>query len=251
MGRAGQLIMINLNSTSALSDRVNWLIDSAQAGAEREKRNYLGASLIGGPCERQIQYQAMGMPVDEGKGFPPRILRCFERGHWAEAYLVGLMRKAGFMLLDVDPATGHQFEFSLFGGRFAGHCDGIIPMWRGPGMAPFELPALWECKCLNSKSSAKAVMDKIRVSHPRYFNQVQLYMGEMGLPCCLFTIMNADTMEMHHELVQYEPATHRAMVDRAQRILATMDTGEMILRGFRDSAAWECRYCDYSTRCWA
>jgi hypothetical protein len=123
-------------------------------------------------------------------------------------------------------------------------------MWRGQGMAPFELPALWECKCLNSKSSAKAVKDKIRVSHPRYFNQVQLYMGEMGLPRCLFTIMNADTMEMHHELVAYEPATHQSMTDRAWRILTAMDRGEMVLRGFRDSAAWECRYCDWSQSCW-
>lgn len=240
---------IDLNSTTAFADRINWFIDAAQADQPREQRSYLGASLIGGPCERQIQYQAMGAEVDPGKGFPPRILRCFDRGHWAETYVIGLLRKAGCILLDVDPATGHQWEFSLFGGRFAGHCDGIIPMWRGA--APMELPALWECKCLNSKSTAKAVKDKIRVSHPRYFNQVQLYMGEMGLPRCLFTILNADTMEMHHELIEYEPATHRAMVDRAGRILAAMDAGELVLRGLRDKAAFECRYCSHTLRCWA
>jgi hypothetical protein len=99
-------------------------------------------------------------------------------------------------------------------------------------------------------AALKAVKDKIRVSHPRYFNQVQLYMGEMGLPRCLFTILNADTMEMHHELISYEQPTHQAMVDRAARILAAMDSGEMILRGFRDSAAFECRYCDFAITCW-
>ena len=240
---------IDLNSTTAFADRVNWLIDAAQAAQPREQRAYLGASLIGGPCERQIQYQAMGVEVDSGKGFPPRILRCFDRGHLAESYVIKLMRSAGCILLDVDPATSHQWEFSLFDGRFAGHCDGIIPMWRGG--SPFELPALWECKCLNSKSTAKAIKSKIRVSHPRYFNQVQLYMGEMGLPRCLFTILDADTMELHHELIEYEQHTHQAMVDRARRILMAMDSGEMMLRGMRDSAAFECRYCDFSTRCWA
>ena len=240
---------IDLNSTTALADRVNWLIDDAQASSGREQRAYLGASLIGGPCERQIQYQAMGIEVDPGKGFPPRILRCFDRGHWAESYVIKLMRSAGCILLDVDPATDKQWAFSLFEGRFAGHCDGIIPMWRGN--SPLELPALWECKCLNHKSTSKAIKDKIRVSHPRYFNQVQLYMGEMGLPRCLFTILDADTMEMHHELVDYEQHTHTAMVERARRILMAMDSGEMMLRGMRDSAAFECRYCDFSTRCWA
>ena len=75
--------------------------------------------------------------------------------------------------------------------------------------------------------------------------------GEIGLPFCLFTVANADTMELHHELIPYEQATHRAMVDRAQRILMAMDAGEMVLRGFRDPAVFECRYCDFSIRCWA
>lgn len=239
--------MIDLNSRSGLPERINWVIDNAQASATRESRNYLGASLIGGPCERQIQYQAMGTPVDPGKGFPPRVLRCFDRGHWAESYVIKLLHQAGCVLLDSDPRTGKQWEFTLFDGRFAGHCDGIIPMWEN---SPIPLPALWECKCLNAKSSAKAVKDKIRVSHPRYFNQVQLYMGELGLDRCLFTIMNADSMEMHHELIPYEAATHQAMVDRAQRILAAIDAGEMLLRGFRDLAAFECRYCSHTLRCW-
>lgn len=243
--------MIDLNSTSLLPDRINWFLDQAQASRTRERRTYLGASLIGGPCERQIQYQASGTDVDSGKGFPPRVLRCFDRGHWAESYLVPLMREAGFMLLSEEPGTDKQFGFSAFDGRFAGHCDGIIALWRGSDACPIPLPALWECKCLNAKSTAKAVKDKIRVSHPRYYNQVQLYMGEMGLSHCLFTVVSADSMELHHELIPYDAATHKAMMDRAWRILQALDSGTLVMRGLRDSACFECRYCDFATRCWS
>lgn len=233
-----------------LSDAINWHIDEAQLKEEREQRAYLGASLIGYPCERQIQYRATATPVDEGKGFPPRILRCFQRGHWAEEYAVKLLRQAGFMLLDVDPDTGKQFEFKLFNGRVAGHCDGIIPLWRGQGSTPFQVPALWECKCLNNKSTNKAKKDKLYVSHNHYYNQIQLYMGELSLPRCLFTIINADSMEIYHQMIDYDQATHKAMVDRAWRILQAIDAREWLPRGFGSSANFECKYCDHSLRCW-
>jgi len=242
--------VIDLNSTTHFADRINHVIDAALVDEPREKRNYLGASLIGGACERQIQYQAMHAPRDPGKGFPPRVLRCFERGHWLEAYAVKLLRNAGFILLDVDPRTGQQWEFTLMGGRVAGHYDGIIPMWRGPGASPIPLPVLWECKCLNKNSAGKAVKDKLRVSHNKYFNQVQINMGEYGLSHCLFTICNADSMEFHHELIPYEPSAHKAMVERAGRVLLAMDMGEMLVRGFPDRSAFECKYCDWSDQCW-
>ena len=242
--------MIDLNSRTALPDRINWFIDQAQENADRERRSYLGASILGGACERQIQAKAMGIEPDPGKSFPARVLRCFDRGHWAESYIVGLMRKAGFMLLDVDPATGKQFDFSMLDGRVAGHCDGIIPMWRGQGESPIAFPALWECKCLNSKGAKKAAKEKIRSSHPAYYHQVQIYMGEIGLPRCLFTVANADTMELYHEVIDYDHASHVAMTARARRIIQAIDFGEILPRGFDDPSGAGCKYCEFSDRCW-
>ena len=39
------------------------------------RRPYLGASIIGRPCARQVQYMWKNVNVDRGKGFPPKILR--------------------------------------------------------------------------------------------------------------------------------------------------------------------------------
>ena len=242
--------IIDLNSRSALPERINYHIDMATQEEPREKRDYIGASIIGGSCERQVQYHAMHAERNPGKGFPPRVLRCFERGHWLEAYAVKLIRKAGFVLLDIDPTTGKQWEFKTLGDRVAGHCDGIITWWRGQGESPIPLPALWECKCLNHKSTAKALKDKIRVSHPKYFYQVQLYMGEFKLSQCLFSICDADTMEFHHELVQFEPAVHASMLARGQRLINAIDHGEMLVRGFMDRTSFDCKYCDWARFCW-
>jgi len=246
--------MIDLNGTStALCDRINDRIDRAMLAARNAEkpRDYLGASILGGSCERAIQYQHMLVPTDPGKGFPPRVLRCFDRGRWAEDYAIALLKASGFVLLDHDPDTREQWAFETLGGRVKGHADGALVMWRGDGPVPVPLPAVWECKCLNNKSWSKSKKDKLRVAHPRYFGQMQLYMGEMRLPQGLFTSLNADTMEMHHELVPYEPDAHQALLARASRILLASDAGEMLPRGMADASRWECKYCDWSEQCWA
>ena len=58
-------------------------------------------------------------------------------------------------------------------------------------------------------------------------------------------------MELHHELVAYEPQAHQALLARAQRILNACDMGEMLPRGLADPSRFECKYCDWSERCWA
>lgn len=245
--------MINLNSSSSLGDRLNDRIDAAMALAHAAEtpREYLGASILGEPCERAVQYRHMRVPPDQGKGFPPRVLRCFERGHWAEAYAIRLLRYAGFVLLENDPETGGQWEFSALGGQVQGHADGVIVMWRGDGPAPIRLPALWECKCLNNKSWGKSRRDKLRVAHPRYYAQMQLYMGGLGLEQGLFTSLNADSMDLHHELVPFDQAAYQALLARASRILLATAAGEMLPRGLGDASRIECKFCDWSERCWA
>jgi hypothetical protein len=245
--------VIDLNSSTSLGDRLNDRLDAAMALAHAAEtpRDYLGASILGDTCERAVQYRHMRVPPDQGKGFPPRVLRCFDRGHWAESYVIGLLKRTGIVLLENDPDTGQQWEFTTLGGRVRGHADGVIVMWRGAGPAPIPLPALWECKCLNNKSWGKSRRDKLRVAHPRYYAQMQLYMGGLGLERGLFTSLNADTMELHHEMVAFDPAAQQALLARAERLLLATSAGEMLPRGLADASRFECKYCDWSERCWA
>lgn len=283
--------MIDLNSRSGLSDRINWLVDAGIDGQPEEQRGYLGCSGLGGGCERAVLYDyapQFACPADTLPGatgstqargcdhgaaeapadpwaqgdvnaateavfafrHPARIRRVFERGQDAEDRTARWLKLAGFLLVTTDPLTGKQFEVAFCNGRVRGHADGILAMWRGAGMAPVRLPALWECKCLGHKWWQKARKETLRSSHPKYFAQMQLYMHGLHLENGLITCVDADTCELYHEQVTYDADIAVKLLQRAQRVLAAKDNGELLPRGETSPAAMACRMCRWSGPCW-
>ena len=75
------------NKTS-LSDAQSIIKELDRAIVEKERkqprRKYLGASSLGDPCSRKLQYRYMNQQVDEGKGFPAKTLCIFGLGHTIE-----------------------------------------------------------------------------------------------------------------------------------------------------------------------
>jgi len=67
----------------------------------------------------------------------------------------------------------------------------------------------------------------------------------------LFTSINKDTAELHHELVPFDAELAQRMSDRAVRILSACDAVELLPRITRDRDHFECRMCSYATRCWS
>ena len=61
--------MMDFNATSSLSGQVTALIDLGlqQARDRQAQRTYLGASRLGVACERQLQFEYAGAPVDHGR----------------------------------------------------------------------------------------------------------------------------------------------------------------------------------------
>lgn len=149
-----------------------------------------------------------------------------------------------------DPLTGGQFEVSFLGGRLLGHADGILTCWRGEGDAPLPLPALWECKCLAHKYVMAARREHIRRSHPKYWYQMQLCMMGLHLDRGLITCVDADTMELYHELVPYDEGEAVKMLQRATRIFQATDAGELLPRAESTPAAVACRMCRVAKVCW-
>ena len=111
----------------------------------QDKRNYLGASAIGNPCERAVQYYWLTILGRlEPKDFPPRIKRIFHRGYVYEEQMAKWLKECDFVFETDDT----KLQFEDFDGRFRGHCDGIIV--SGPEGVTY--PVLWENKCLNNNS---------------------------------------------------------------------------------------------------
>lgn len=248
------MAMIDFNSSRApslsASEKINALIDAGLEGQTREGRTYLGASAIGGECERAIQLDYLDAngkaPARPGKDFTGKTLRTFAAGHSFEELAIGWLRAAGFNLR-TRGRDGKQFGFSTGGERFRGHCDGVI--LGGPDA--IATPALWEHKALGNKSWQEVVKKGVTKARPGYAAQLALYQGYLELADnpALFTATNRDTLELYHELVPFDGALAQAMSDRAVRVLQASDAGELIPREFAEEN-FVCRWCRWREFCW-
>lgn len=232
------------------AEAVNALIDAALVAEDgtRPRREYLGGSRLGDPCTRRLQYEHLDVPRDPGTEFSARTLRIFAVGHVFEDLAVGWLRQAGFDLRTRSRA-GEQFGFSVAGGRIQGHIDGVIV--AGPGLV--AVPALWECKSANAKNWRDIARRGVTLAKPVYAAQIALYQAYMGLAdaAALFTVVNKDTSELHHELVPFDGALAQATSDKAVRVLQACDAGEWLPRVTAEPGHHECTHCAWQARCWS
>ena len=252
--------MLDYNRSRSFADMLNEVVDATlvDENAALPRREYLGGSRVGHACERALQFEFAGAPKDEGADFPGRTLRIFAIGHALEDLAIKWLRAAGVDLYTRkgnDP-DGQQFGFSVAGGRIRGHADGIIA--GAPEALKLGVPALWECKTMNAKNWRETVKSGVAVAKPIYAAQIALYQAYMnasvpGLASnpALFTAINKDTAELHHELVPFNAELAQRMSDRAVRILRATDAGELLPRLARERDHFECRMCPYANRCWS
>ena len=251
--------MLDYNRRLGFADHINTAIDAALV-AENEAtppRDYLGGSRLGQPCERALQYEFTATPKDDGAGFTGQTLRIFAIGHVLEDLAIRWLRAAGFDIYTRkgNRPDGEQFGFSVAGGRVRGHVDGIIA--AGPKGFGLAVPALWECKTMNAKNWRACVKDGVSKSKPIYATQIAVYQAYMeaqvpgiATNAALFTAINKDTAELHHELVPFDAGRAQIASDRAMRILAATDAGELLPRISTTRDFFECRFCPWAERCW-
>jgi len=239
-------LTLDFNPRSLLAERFVGLIDTAMQQKQEARRSYLGASGIGEPCARQLQYGYLGAVADEGSGFSARTRRIFHRGHKGEEWMIDWIRAAGFDLK--TEKHGKQFGFEDCDGRFKGHVDGVIV--GGPD--GFAFPALWENKVLGAKGFASLVKHGVAKAYPKYAAQVAVYQAYMQLAenPAVFTALNADTMDIHVELVKFNQQLAQESIDKAARILEACDHGETLPRITDDPESFSCRFCAFKGMCW-
>lgn len=250
---------LDFNHRPNFAERVNEVIDAAltHENATRAPRTYLGGSRLGHACERALQFEFTGTAKDEGKDFSGQSLRIFAIGHMLEDLAVAWLREAGFDLYTRKGnwPEGGQFGFSVARGRIRGHVDGIIA--SGPEGVGLAVPALWECKTMNAKNWRACVKHGVSKSKPVYAAQIAVYQAYMeatvpGISAnhALFTAINKDTAELHHELVPFDADLAQRMSDRGVRILQATDAGELLPRVAANQDFFECRFCSWAERCW-
>jgi hypothetical protein len=156
------------------------------------------------------------------------------------------LKAAGFDLL-THRRDGGQFGFETAGGRIRGHIDGVIVGGPDIGIA---WPALFEHKALKAKSWSDVVKRGVELSKPVYFAQLQLYMAYMELETALFTCLNKDTQELHHEKVGFVPHIAQGLSDKAVEIIRAAEVNDFPPRIATSPDFHICRFCPFHTTCW-
>lgn len=228
---------------------------SARQSAEGP-RTYVSSSGLGRACLRQIQYDFLATPKDEGQEFAPRILRIFEAGHRGEDMVAGWLRLAGFDLR-TERADGRQFGFAALDGRFKGHIDGCLVS----GPVEMDYPALWETKALGAASWKDTLKRGVAFSKPIYAAQIAIYQAYLDLPNpALFTALNRDTQEIYAELVPFDAALAQRMSDRAVEVVRASEARELLPREAVEPTSVVCKggmaaghwhpTCAWARQCW-
>jgi hypothetical protein len=230
-------------ASDPFSVAINEAIDRAATAEPRPTRGYLGASAIGGDCDRRIQFDWLcGQIVDAKQA------RIFARGHFFEAALRTQLVAAGFHFAP-DPALA----FIALGGRLQGHVDGIIIGAPAMPGTYFPIPRIWECKAVKNDSWTRCARDGLAKTFPAYLVQVLLYQRFLKEPNpALFSVVNANDCRALHIPVPYDEELAEKAIRRAEFIIAAAEKGTLLNRGHPTPDSWQCRRsCGHRERCWS
>lgn len=207
---------------------------------ERDSRGYLGMSIIGKPCMREVW---MNWRQFTGAAFDGRVLMIFEFGRKIEEQIIKGLRLAGYRLSHAHPDA--QLSFRDHGGFFAGHSDGEIFL-HGKG------DAVLECKSANKDRFKEFQKNGVKETSPEYYAQVQCYMKYSGRSWCLFVIMCKDNCDLHFEEIPFIEADAKEQIGKASRIIQTHnDDGNVFIPDgiSQDKDHVDCKWCRYKTPC--
>jgi hypothetical protein len=203
----------------------------------QEERAYLGASVIGSDCRRQIWYGFRW--VTQPEDFSPRMLRLFDTGQREEARVIGDLREADI------PVFGQQLEFKALGGHFRGHIDGIV---GGLPEAP-KTRHILEVKTHNDKSFKSLLVNGVKKSKPAHHAQMQIYMHFLKYDRALYVAVNKNDDSIYCERLEYSKKEAERLVDLAQTIIQAPFPPPKLHENPDAPAAYVCGWCNFKGVC--
>jgi hypothetical protein len=228
---------VDLSDLIRPGDEIVKAIDAAvehEHEEEAQERVYLGASVIGDPCERRLWYGFRW--AHEPERFSGRMLRLFRNGHEKEAIIIADMRRAGMDVSDRDPATGDQWELSAIGGHFRCHPDGYV---TGVPTAPV-VRHLLEVKTHKAASFREVEKHGVEAAQPKHWAQMQVGCTLSGCTRWLYMPLNKDDEALAPERGKADPAAGARLLAKAERII----TADAPPAKIRESAEdFPCRFC--------
>lgn len=221
------------------SPSVRAIYDAYRAkNAAEGRRGYLGGSIIGAPCDRQLWY---GFRHCGDEDFSGRLLALFDTGHRSEFQFVDELKMIGVLVHEVGP-DGDQFEVKAIGGHFSGHMDGA-------GVGFIEAPKAWhvlEFKTHSDKSFGELERHGVEKGKPQHFAQMQVYMHLTGMRRAFYLAKNKNTDERYSERIRYSAEDAKALMERAERIIKAQSPPPKLSE---DRDFYLCSWCTHRDLC--
>ena len=211
---------------------------AAQRNAKDWRRAHLGASAIGEECLRKSWHAYRWFADPEFSG---RILLLFRRGHkeeelWEDDF--NMVEEFKFVSTD---DSGDQFSFSEIDGHYGGSIDGALFIQEYEGIL-----YLVELKTYNKARFAALAKSGVEISDPKYYIQLQNYLGFTERKVALFWARCKDDDNIHCEEVEADPDVYEESKEKAEYIIYTRTPPQKVSNS---PSYYLCRWCSYNEIC--
>lgn len=215
-------------------DKLSKLIEKHQDKIEEEPRDYIGASSIGSECLRQIWYQYKGY---KSEGISAKTRRTWAIGKWLEQAVHEWLFSCGVIVWRNYPELVHP-EMNFF----RGNVDGVIVTSLKDHTPKYIL----EIKTAKDASFNMFIKQSVNVWNPRYYAQIQSYMGMSGIDRAYILVLNKDNSDLSDELVDFDEEYYKKLEEKALMISSSPFEPPRI----SNSPLWfKCKMCSYREVC--
>lgn len=221
-------IINGLINGKSLSDFINEKLENSQ---KIQNRNYIGASSIGHPCNRNIWY---GFKGNNKKPLTSKQIKTFSIGHALESVIKNKIVESGIKLIDPTEEQIFSKENKLFKGSY----DAIIII--------NDKKSILEIKTANNSSFQNFVKKGLRSWNEQYYAQIQSYMGMSEIHSSYLIAINKDTSELYDEYVGFDEIFYDFLCVKSNIISSSIDVPEKINK---NPMFYICNMCQYKEEC--
>lgn len=219
--------------------KLSEIIDYAWEGKSlnEKPRAYLGASIIGHPCERYLWLTFRWAYRERLNGQTERLL---ETGRREEKVAVENLQFVG---VNIKYTGENQCMISYPENRhIQAHPDGII--LSGVPEAPKAIH-IWEHKTMNNANFRDLLKKGVKEAKPMHYAQMQVEMyGYKNCDRALYQVLNKDTSEIYTVRLRYAQSDALGYLNRAAEIIDRDDAPP------KASEKWqECKMCSFRGLC--
>ena len=212
-------------------DTLTKIIEKHQSKDDDQVRDYIGASIIGSDCLRQIWYEFKGAKAES---VPAKTRRTWAIGKKLESLVLEWLDSAGF---EVDSKNIPTLSASGIP-DFIGHFDATIVIKKKY--------YILEIKTAKDASFKIFVKSGVKLWNPQYYAQIQSYMGMSSIHSTYILVLNKDTSELSDELVVFDEEYYKQLEKKAL-LISTAVIEPPRING--SPMYFKCKICKFNKVC--